>query len=301
MEQTITKNNAKHQLFWAFFLWLVGFIVTQVVLFAIILIQSGGNMEAAQNVLAVADIKTLILLQLISQVLVFIVPALLYSKIITGTFTSYYHNYKEGIIWNVLLSIVLLFSTAIFIQCMIIDKNSFQFPEALKSFEVYARNAQTAYDSLIERILQVSNPIWLIVIFIMVAIMPAIGEEVLFRGMIQQSIENVSNNKYLAIFISGTLFGIIHFEFFNFFALCFMGYILGYIYAQTRNIWISIGMHFFNNSVAFLSMYLYKKEWIKTNPDETAPVWVIAIMGVVMCICIWVLHKHSSNKSIAHS
>ncbi len=105
----------------------------------------------------------------------------------------------------------------------------------------------------------------------------------------------------MAIFISGTIFGMIHFEFYNFFALCFMGFVLGYIYAITKNIYITMLLHFINNGTAIVSMYLYKKNMISTNPEDIVPMYVMLIAGVVLVISLFGLWKYSEQKEIANA
>jgi membrane protease YdiL (CAAX protease family) len=247
------------------------------------------------------SIESMVLLQISSQIVVFILPALCLSYLVDKNMFSYFDTFDKKNIVKYLIGIVAVISAAYFIQIMVIDKATFVFPESLKFFESIAKLAQNEYDKFIAQLLTITNPIMLSIVFVMVAVMPAIGEELLFRGVLQKGFEQAFKNKWMAIFISGTIFGIIHFEFYNFFALCFMGFVLGYIYAITKNIYITMLLHFINNGTAIVSMYLYKKNMISMNPEDIVPMYVMLIAGVVLVISLVGLWKYSEQKEIANA
>lgn len=275
----------------------VGVFISSVISLMILYAQS-SSLEEVLHGAGNAGIGALVSMQLISQLIVFILPALLFSYLVNKNIFNYFLSEDKSNPWKYLLGIIIVFSTALFIQVMVIDKANFEFPSYLKFFEDLAKSTQREYDGFIAKILMVTNPLMLVLVFVMVAVMPAIGEELLFRGLIQRSLEQGLKNKWLAIFISGTLFGIIHFEFYNFFALCFMGYILGFIYSLTKNIYITMLLHFINNGTAIITMYMYKKNMIAMNPDESAPIYVVVSAGIVMCAALYVLWKYSKNNRL---
>ncbi len=275
----------------------IGLLISTIISF-IVLYMSSGSIEGVRSGVSADNIHTMVFVQLISQLIVFILPAFFFSYLIQQNAFSFYQTQNFRNYKSYLLAIVCVVSAALFIQCMVIDKNTFIFPKSLQFFENLAKTTQLEYDHFIEALLSITNPIMLVLVFLMVAVMPAIGEELLFRGMIQQSLEKGFKNRWIAILISGVLFGLIHFEFYNFFALCFMGFVLGYVYSVTRNIYINMLMHFINNGTAIITMYLYKKQLIQMNPDDSAPMYVVALAGLIMGICLVVYWKYFKVEPI---
>ncbi len=104
----------------------------------------------------------------------------------------------------------------------------------------------------------------LTVVFAAVFFAPIV-EELVFRGGIYKLLENKWSSK-VAILGSGAIFGLLHvvmgllagdlyelIYFINYFA---MGCAFGFLYYKTKNIYICIGVHFLNNLVGVLLMFL---------------------------------------------
>lgn len=121
--------------------------------------------------------------------------------------------------------------------------------------------------------------ILLISIFV-VAIQPAICEELLFRGFLQNFFLEWSKNKiHLAIWLSAAIFSYIHFDFFGFVPRLLLGALLGYTYYYSGNILVPMFIHFVNNFIAVFAYYLYQNDMISQDPMSmesglTFPMWV---------------------------
>ena len=91
-----------------------------------------------------------------------------------------------------------------------------------------------------------------------IALIPAVGEELTFRGVLQQSLTR-KMNPHVAIFLSAAIFSFIHFQFYGFLPRLFLGLLLGYMFYITGSLWTSILMHFLNNGTAVVLYYLNAK------------------------------------------
>ena len=87
------------------------------------------------------------------------------------------------------------------------------------------------------------------------AVLPAIGEELVFRGVLLSKIKDVSNNEHYAVIVSGVLFAAIHTQPAKLLPMIFLGIVLGYIYTRTKNIFYPMLFHFSFNTVSILSAY----------------------------------------------
>ncbi|MEN8137433.1 MAG: CPBP family intramembrane glutamic endopeptidase [Bacteroidota bacterium] len=99
----------------------------------------------------------------------------------------------------------------------------------------------------------------LINIFI-IAILPAIGEELFFRAIIQRLLYKVSGRFHLSIWVTAIVFGVMHFNVRGVLPIIFLGLILGYIYFYTENIWLAILAHFINNASLLLIFFKFPVE-----------------------------------------
>lgn len=92
---------------------------------------------------------------------------------------------------------------------------------------------------------------------VMIALLPAMFEEIFFRGCLQKVLIAITRNAFLGIFITSILFSAIHFSYYGFLSRLFLGLLLGYLYYYSKNIWFNIFAHFFNNAFAITMAYIW--------------------------------------------
>ena len=103
----------------------------------------------------------------------------------------------------------------------------------------------------------ISHPNLLINLFV-VAMLPAVCEEVLFRGMIYKGLENEGKNPRRAIILSGILFGIMHLDFFRMLPTALLGIGLAYIVYNSGSIFLAMLVHFLNNGIVVMVQHFVK-------------------------------------------
>lgn len=117
-----------------------------------------------------------------------------------------------------------------------------------------AKEAQLA--ELTERFLDMPHLGWLAFNLVMIAMLPALGEELLFRGVLQRKLTQWSGNAHVAVWVAAFLFSAIHMQFLGFVPRLLMGAVLGYLLVWSGNLWYPIIAHFMNNAGAVVIMYL---------------------------------------------
>lgn len=130
-----------------------------------------------------------------------------------------------------------------------------QFPESLSTINEYLRKSSEAYEQIITMLLSSPSRIRLAINLITIAVIPAITEEILFRGWLQRTL-NKRLNTHSAVWIAAVIFSIIHFDFNGFIPRIVLGAGLGYLYATTKSLWSSILAHFINNALAVIAAYI---------------------------------------------
>jgi membrane protease YdiL (CAAX protease family) len=112
--------------------------------------------------------------------------------------------------------------------------------------------AEDAYNEQVAVIARMDNFTDYILSVVVIAFLPALFEETLFRGGIQNLLSRWFKKPVLAIIVTSIIFSAIHGSYLGFLSRFALGFVLGWIYYRTGNIWLNIIGHFFNNAfVAF--------------------------------------------------
>ena len=136
----------------------------------------------------------------------------------------------------------------------------------------------------------------------LIAIIPAIGEEMVFRGVIQKKLKNILRNPHIAIIITAFIFSAIHMQFFGFLPRFFLGIILGYLFYYSGSLWMPIIAHFINNALAVLLMYLPFSKKINTDISQLENTEISMIQATIFLIIVLFfiyLYKQINSKEIS--
>jgi membrane protease YdiL (CAAX protease family) len=118
----------------------------------------------------------------------------------------------------------------------------------------------------LEAFLKYRGPAGVFLNLVIIALLPAIGEELCFRSVMQRIIIQLSGNAWAGILITAFLFSALHLQFEGFLPRMFLGGILGVLYWYSGSIWTAILAHFTNNAVQVLFVS-YFPQYIKENPS----------------------------------
>jgi membrane protease YdiL (CAAX protease family) len=150
-------------------------------------------------------------------------------------------------------------------------------------------------DNLID-MLVVSNTFWVMILnLITIALIPAIAEEMIFRGVFQKIFNNLFKSGHIAIWVTAFIFSAIHFQFFGFIPRFILGLVFGYLFYWSGSLWLSIISHFVNNAFPVIMAYIQGME--KFNAPTDVPLWK-QIIGLPIPIIIgFVILFYFRNKS----
>jgi membrane protease YdiL (CAAX protease family) len=157
-------------------------------------------------------------------------------------------------------------------------------------------------NDLLKQTMSSSGVGFLLLNILYVALVPAIGEELIFRGIIQKYLIKLTKNAWIGIIITGLIFSLFHLSWSTILAIWFFGIILGIVYYTTGNIWYSIFMHFINNLMATLSYWLASNNLISYSLEEIDnikfPLWIEIISLILMILFIIFLQKFIQTKRV---
>ncbi|MBX2926966.1 MAG: CPBP family intramembrane metalloprotease [Saprospiraceae bacterium] len=113
---------------------------------------------------------------------------------------------------------------------------------------------------IIQALLVMDSPFELLFNLLVIGVAPAVGEELLFRGVVQQQTSRWLGKPVTAIWLTAILFSLIHLQFAGFLPRLLLGAALGYLFYWTRSLWAPIVGHFAVNGIQVLAQYFAKTD-----------------------------------------
>lgn len=177
----------------------------------------------------------------------------------------------------------------------------FNFPDFAKEFENWARDLEDTNAELTRFLTNFGSTGELLIALFIIAVLPAIGEEIVFRGLIQNELYRGTKNIHLSIWIAAILFSAIHFQFFGFVPRLLLGALFGYLYYWSGNLSLAILAHFVNNGVSVVALYLYQqgKFTFDIVSPESAPANVVIISALLTAGLLYYFYKYFQDRKIA--
>jgi membrane protease YdiL (CAAX protease family) len=139
----------------------------------------------------------------------------------------------------------------------------------------------------------------LMIALLVIAVLPAIGEELVFRGLIQNELNKLTKNVHIAIWLSAILFSAFHLQFFGFLPRVLLGALFGYLYYWSGNLTMAILAHFTNNAVAIMSLYYYRQGTLEYNVETTKafPIHVVLFACLLTFSLLYYFRNFYQNRS----
>jgi membrane protease YdiL (CAAX protease family) len=156
------------------------------------------------------------------------------------------------------------------------------------TFKAWADGLEASYKKALMAMTQMHSIGDLFLNLLAVALIPAVVEELYFRGALQTTLKKWSGNAIIAIIITSIVFSAFHFSYFGFLSRMGLGIVLGFIFEYSKSIWLAMLLHFINNGVAIIALYLVRAEPTKVDKvmDENLPLYwgVVAVALVVFLL-----------------
>ena len=153
------------------------------------------------------------------------------------------------------------------------------------------------YNEQVEVIISLNNSTDFIIALVIMAFLPALCEEALFRGGLQNFLTRSTNKPWLSIIIVSIIFSIVHFSFYGFLSRFFLGVMLGLLFHLSGRLWLSILAHFLNNAAAITVIYIYKlqgKSIQEAIAESESNWWGMLALPVVIILFVW-FHRFSKK------
>ena len=202
----------------------------------------------------VSELNILRVVQICGQLFMFIIPALSYVSLVKK-YPAKALGFNRMPLYGC-IGVLMIFFIVPINDLLLKWNESITLPESLRNVEYFFKEMQKVAEETTDIMLNVDTIGGLILNIIMVAVLAAVGEELVFRSLIQPFMIRSFKNAHLGIFFTAVLFSAFHFEFYGFLPRLVLGMLLGYMFFYTRSIWTSIIMHFINNAIIVVLYYL---------------------------------------------
>ena len=229
------------------------------------------NLAEIYQVLSNPDAENLGLVkyfQIIQSVFLFLVPALIAAWLYSEHMPRYLQADKKPGALTLLLVMLTLIVAIPFLNALALFNSEMVLPQWMHSLEVKIKSMEETAGRLTGLFLTGGDGFTLALNMFMIAVLPALGEEFLFRGIIQRLLTEWTTNKHVGIWLAAFLFSFIHFQFYGFLPRFLLGLYFGYLLVWSSSIWVPVTGHFINNGVAVLYYHFATKPMGETNMDK---------------------------------
>jgi membrane protease YdiL (CAAX protease family) len=236
--------------------------------------------------------------QIVNQFGVFIAPAIIFV-ILTDDYPSRYMNMDSGIRrLSIIFGFILLLVSMPFINWLVQINNEIHLPSYFAGIETWMRHSEDSAQKLTDAFLATNTWGGFMVNLLMIAVLAAVGEELIFRGILVKLFREWSGNVHLAVIIPALLFSALHLQFYGFFGRLVLGVILGYLFVWSGSIWVPIVVHFLNNAMAVIVSFLDQRGLINTDLKSfgtSQNVFIIVGSFLLMIFTLSVIFLHEKG------
>ncbi|HUQ67366.1 MAG TPA: type II CAAX endopeptidase family protein [Flavitalea sp.] len=223
-------------------------------------------------------------IQAVSSVLIFFLPSYIFGLIVYSGKTTNFLGFKPASIKPMyVLAIILILVSFPFVFWLGEINQLVSLPKWMGDMEQEATKQM-------QQFLKAGNMGEVILNVVIIALLPAICEEVCFRGALQRIMIHITKNAWTGIIITSILFSALHLQFQGFLPRMFLGIILGAIYWYSGSLWTSILAHFVNNALQVI-VVSYAPAYIEKNPP--VPVFLALLSGLLIVGLLWIFKSYS--------
>jgi membrane protease YdiL (CAAX protease family) len=250
------------------------FLIGQVMAIVTALIML-GSLSQLQDILlnpeAYPDHRsTVLIMQGMSSLGGFIItPIIYYYLMVKGNLLGDFVKLPSNAFRILIVTVVMVFSFMV-VNTVFIEWNAnLELPGFMSGFEKWATDLEDSMAGLTKFLTEFETTGYFILSIVVIAVIPGIGEEILFRGFLQNILRKIFRNDHVAVWVAAILFSAIHFQFYGFVPRMLLGAIFGYLYLWSGNLLVPIVAHFLNNSISLLSLFVYQKGLTDFDAEST--------------------------------
>lgn len=260
----------------------------------------GGDGDIGLNLDNPNVILLLKLVQTVSVVIIFILPAILFSQFWTRPKIRYLGMHSKPAATTLLLAGAGMLLALPVINWMADLNQHMQLPQAFSGMEAWMKSSEEKAGQLTEAFTKGTSVLALVSNLFVVAFMAAFSEEIFFRGIFQQVAIDCFRNKHVGVWFGAIIFSAFHMQFYGFFPRVMMGAFLGYLFLWSGSLWPGILAHFLNNGTAVFIAWMANRGSISTDVDkmgiQDGESWLVIMSAATVVVCMTLIYRLENNR-----
>lgn len=244
----------------------------------------------------------LLLLQLIYALVLFIIAPLFFLSFINKSVQLQWVGSTENI-GNLAIMAVLIVIAYFPSSAYLVNWNAgLQLPEAFAQLEQSLKAQEQALQELTAYFINFHSFGHFAFGILVIAVVPGIGEELVFRGLIQRYLTQIFKNPHAGIWVTGLLFSLFHWQFYGLFPRWILGALFGYLYWWSGRLIIPIIAHFINNAFTLILAYMWQQQdssGLEGLEDVSGQVSIwVAITSTAIVLAFLRYFKQAASKPV---
>jgi membrane protease YdiL (CAAX protease family) len=235
--------------------------------------------------------------QILQTVGLFVIPPFIAARFLSKQPVKYLGFSNQPNPWSLFTVVVLIFASLPLINFLAQLNQNINLPEQFASLEQWLVNREESARRMTDQFLRAPNLGGLAINLVMVAVLPALGEELLFRGVVQKIFSEWTRSVHWGIVIAAFLFSAMHVQFYGLLPRMFLGILFGYLLLWSGSMWLPILAHFVNNAGAVVYYYFVQDEMAFSSTgyelfgEQITGVIFSAIMVGLCCYLVYIIGR----------
>lgn len=189
---------------------------------------------------------------------------------------------------NLWIVIPLLIGFVLFNSLLVYLNMNFDFPEALSGLEASFRAKEDQLMELTKYLTDFDSTGEFLLGVLVIGVLAGIGEEYLFRGIVQPKMHQYTRNAHWGVWITAFIFSAIHFQFYGFLPRLMLGALFGYLYLYSGSLLYPMVAHILNNTLTVTLVYFNKLGLMEFDMEEADQLyWQYVVAGLVIFLFCW--------------
>ena len=258
------------------------------------------------------SVMALKMAQLVQSLLVFVVPALLAVWCWSRRPAEWLRLRAVGNGWVYAIVVVLMMVAQPGINMLATWNEGIRLPAFMSEIEQYFQDMEASARELTEMLAAAPTIGTMLLNLVVLAAVPAIGEELSFRGVLLGLIDgdttlgariSPSRRTHIAVWVVGIIFSLIHFQFYGFIPRMLLGVVLGYLLVWTGSLWVPMVAHFTNNALVVLLYFAEEHFAINSESLESfgtgTTSWEGWLSLLLSLLLLWLVRNAVQKRSSA--
>jgi membrane protease YdiL (CAAX protease family) len=185
----------------------------------------------------------------------------------------------------------------LFVSLLLLPVNSYasylnsgmEIADWLSGLESWLKVKEQQGEYLIAMIIVADSLPVMLINLVVLAIIPAIGEELFFRGLLQRQLKLIIGWPHLTVFLTAVVFSALHFQFYGFLPRFILGLVYGYLFMWSGSVWLPIIAHMANNTAPVILTYFYGWDKVsKGSLDQVAERPIFPALSLIAVVFLMI-------------